>query len=856
MFLVNLGGKAQVPIISFSATSPFLSPTQSPYFIRTTQDDSYQVKAIASIVEAYQWHNVVLIYEDTEYGNGLIPYLTDAFQQIDVRVPYRCVISPHSDELTILKKLNMLRTRETRVFLVHMERSLSSKLFVLAKEAGMMSEGYAWIITNGLSSLLDSLEENVIDSMHGVLGVRPHVPMSKELDAFQRKWKKSFPTNKPHNKIGNLNVFALWAYDTIWALASAVEKSLNLNNTNSNALQKHINITNIGDFSGVRVSQTGPRLLQMLLRTRFKGLTGKLELSGGQVKPSISEIINVVGKRKRVIGFWGAKKGMFRVLQQRSAKGTNYTSTKEGFVAPTWPGNTKSPPKGWVIPVIGKKLRIGVPVIEEGYTEFVTIKWDLHTNEPTISGFSYDIFIAVLDKLPFALPHKFIPFMNSSRNCAGTYDELLYQIKLQKFDVVVGDTTIIANRSSYVDFTLPYTESGVSMVVKIKDDERKNMWIFLKPLSWDLWLTNGCAIVLTGVVVWFLEHRVNTDFRGPPKQQVGTIFWFSFSTLFFAHREKVVSNWSRFVLIIWIFVVLILTQSYTASLTSLLTVQRAQPAVVDVEELRRNNYFVGYQRNSFVRGLLIKQLNFDESKLRPYSTPEEYHEALSKGSNNGGVDAIFDEIPYIKLFVAKYCSKYTLVGPTYKTDGFGFAFPQGSPLVPYISKAILNVTQDFDLMQAIERKYFADQSTCQDPGSKIYSDSPSLSVYSFAGLFIITGITSMLSCLVYVIYFVQTEWHVLNSMHSGSSLSTRVTEFAKHFIKHVNERDQSCHTFNRTESNVGTVSSFNGSEASTDGNNLSNNSCYHDKGIDNIDTDKEDHEDNSTDYEQYIYGCA
>jgi ionotropic glutamate receptor len=53
---------------------------------------------------------------------------------------------------------------------------------------------------------------------------------------------------------------------------------------------------------------------------------------------------------------------------------------------------------------------------------------------------------------------------------------------MQKYDAVVGDTTIVANRSTYVDFTLPYSESGVSMVVLMKDNERNNFWIFLKPL--------------------------------------------------------------------------------------------------------------------------------------------------------------------------------------------------------------------------------------------------------------------------------------------------------------------------------------------------------------------------------------
>jgi ionotropic glutamate receptor len=102
---------------------------------------------------------------------------------------------------------------------------------------------------------------------------------------------------------------------------------------------------------------------------------------------------------------------------------------------------------------------------------------------------------------------------------------------MQKFDAVVGDTTIVANRSSYVDFTLPYSESGVSMVVSMKDNEKKNMWIFLKPLSWDLWLAIGIVSIFIGLVTWVLEHHVNTKFRGPPNQQIGTIFLFSFATL-------------------------------------------------------------------------------------------------------------------------------------------------------------------------------------------------------------------------------------------------------------------------------------------------------------------------------------
>ena len=136
--------------------------------------------------------------------------------------------------------------------------------------------------------------------------------------------------------------------------------------------------------------------------------------------------------------------------------------------------------------------------------------------------------------------------------------------------------------------------------------------------------------------------------------------------------EKVVNNWTRFVLIIWIFVVLIISQSYTANLASILTVKRLQPTFVDVKEIRKNGYFVGHQKDSFVKDFLVKQLKFNDTMLREYSTPEEYHDALSRGTHNGGVAAIFAGIPYVKLFLAKYSSKFQMVGQPYKNDGFGF----------------------------------------------------------------------------------------------------------------------------------------------------------------------------------------
>lgn len=405
-FVIELGAKTHVPILSFSATSPALTPVQSNYFIRTAQSDSSQVKAIASIVETYGWREIVLIYEGTEYGVALVPYLLNAFHAIGTRVPYESCIPSASDDTEIMSELHKIKKMQESVFLVHMTASMGSRLFLLAESAGMMREGYAWLVTTGLSTLLDPVDAKVMDSMEGVLGVKPYVPKSIELEGFKSRWKNNFNSE---------NLFGLWAYDTVWAIAMAVERA---GIVHSSFLKQNASNRSV-DLAALGISEMGPRFLKSILNTTFDGLSGKFQLVKGEMAPFAFEIFNVVGRSERVIGYW-TEKGLSQSLDSSSK--ISHSNSKTKLKQPIWPGGTIQQPK---------KLRIGVPV-RSGFREFMEVEWDQQSNEPNASGFSAEVFFAVHDILPFPLPYEFIPFMNkSSRESAGTYDNLLRQIKLQ-----------------------------------------------------------------------------------------------------------------------------------------------------------------------------------------------------------------------------------------------------------------------------------------------------------------------------------------------------------------------------------------------------------------------------------------
>ncbi|KAJ6797674.1 glutamate receptor 2.8 [Iris pallida] len=788
-FVADIGSKSHVPVVSFSATSPSLSPSApASFFIRAAVSDAASAQPIAALVEYFAWRRAVVVYEDSDYGSAFVPYLVDALDAVGSQVTYRVAVLESASGDTVLSQLYQLKSMQTRVFVVHATAGLALKIFANAKKAGMMEDGFAWIATDAITGLIGSMDRlTVLDSMQGVLGVRPHVSHKPErFREFVRKWRREFLTENPNSDVVDVSTYGVWAYDAVTAVATAAEA---------------VGVAAAGKASGgggsllskLPVMESGEKLVEEIRRTELEGLAGQFKLVNGELNATVFQIANVVEEKAHGIGFWKPSNGLSMKLHS-AAKANNKGNSSNSMIRlrPVfWPGDSMKVPNGFVPTTTSeRKLKIYVPgPVDTGFHSFLSVTRNPVTKEVVAGGFVIEVFEEAVKRLPYALPFEYV--MREEGKRGMKYDELMKQVP-GKYDAVVGDVTITANRSEFVDFTLPYTVAGVSMVVPIRD-ERSKTWIFLKPLKADLWLVSGAFFVFTGFVVWVIEHRVNEEFRGPPAHQAGTVFYFTFSTLVFAHRESMVSNLSRFVVVIWIFVVFILQSSYTANLTSMLTVRKIRPTVTDINELIKSKENVGYLENSFIRGRLQK-LGFDNSTLKPYKSPEQYADALKNGSTNGGVAAIIDEIPYLKVFLKDYCDSYIMAGPTNKTGGFGFAFPKGSPIVPDLSRAILNLTES-DQMAEIERRWFGDETGCTIEGSKI-SLNQSLSFMSFWGLFLITGSTSLLALFFCLASFLYKNRHILSQVVAPKkSIKYRVHSV----VKLYDQKDLTSHTFRRGE---------------------------------------------------------
>ncbi|KAJ8549505.1 hypothetical protein K7X08_033212 [Anisodus acutangulus] len=731
--IADTGKRHQVPIISSGTASytPELVQLKWPFLVQMTSSSLDQINCTASIVSSYQWRKVIVIYEDDMYsGSSMLAVLTETLRSHGAEIEHQLILpqlSSLSDPREVVRRevVKLLR-KQSRVFIVlRSSVSTASHFFKEAKEIGLMGRDSAWILADSLADLLDSVDTTFVSSIQGALGIKNHyAEETKSFQDFKGQFQQIFRSEYPMEDHSEPGIHALKAYDSITAFAKAV------NNL------------------GTKSSNDSKLLKNKILSSNFIGLSGHVSFVNGALShPPTFRIVNVDGNRYKGLGFWSSKFGFSEILEAENGEriGVNGSRTMK-FSEVKWPGELKRVPKGWVIPTDSKPLIIGVPG-RTSFEKFVKVETLAESNEKKYSGFCIELFKEVLKILEqnYTLPYEFEPFN-------GSYPDLVQQVINGTYDAIVGDITILAERTKYVEFTQPFAESGLTMVVPVKFDGSKKAWMFLKPFTGNMWIATGGVLVYTMLVVWFMEHQSNPEFRGLWKDQFGTAMWFTFSSLFFAHRENIKSNYTKTVVIVWLFLVFVLTSSYTASLTSMLTVPRLEPSVKDIGWIKRTNASVGCDGDSFVKDYLRQVLELHN--IKSITNQDDYPKELESGN----IKAAFLEIPYQKVFLREHCNQYVIAGPNYRFGGLAFVFQKGSPLARDVSEAILTLTQDGTL-NYLEERWFGLSRNCDnvDPAD----ETESLTLGSFWGLYLVSGATSTV-CLLFYVYHLFRKLRQMN----------------------------------------------------------------------------------------------
>lgn len=751
VLVADVGKKARVPVLSL-ASAPnrqLFMQHRWPFLLPIVPNSLEQINCSASIIGSYNWRKLIVIYEDSTFGGDseMLAVLSEALQGVDAEVEAHLVLPPISSvsdpEGIIRDEVAKLLRTQSRVFVVlRSSVSLAIHLFREAKKIGLMGRDSVWILADSLSDLLDSVDANFISSVQGAIGTKTYYSEeTKSFLDFKHEFQRVFRLEFPEEHNFEPGIHALQAYDGISAIYKAV-----------------MEITESGSRNNGSDSMS---LLSKIRSNNITGLTGDIHFHDEALSsPSIFKIVNIVGKSYKELGFWSSSFEFADGLEFKNGK-TNLSAvdgvqTMQKLTSLiNWPGELNRIPKGWAMPTDAEPMRIGVPG-RTVFEKFVKVDW---INNDTASakkydGFCIDLFEEILKVLEqeYTLPYEFYPYN-------GTYDDLVDHVINKTYGAVVGDITILANRSNYVDFTHPYAESGLSMLVPVKHEAQRG-WMFMKPFTLNMWIATISILLYTMIVVWYMEHKTNRDFQGPLKDQLGTALWFTFSSLFFAHRENIKSNYSKVVVMVWLFLVFVINSSYTASLTSMLTIPRLEPNVTDVQWVRKTNAPIGCDGDSFVKDYLHNVLEL--RNIKTIDSQDAYPEAFGSGN----ITAAFLELPYQKVFLKEYCNQYTAAGPNYRFGGLGFVFQKGSPIARDFSKAILTLLENGKLKR-LEDVWFGSSMNCSSSDGS--GKTESLRFESFWGLYLVSAATSTICILIFVGRLMRDSWKRQEAFQNGAA---------------------------------------------------------------------------------------
>ncbi|KAK7275117.1 hypothetical protein RIF29_16224 [Crotalaria pallida] len=223
-------------------------------------------------------------------------------------------------------------------------------------------------------------------------------------------------------------MFALRAYDVIWAIAHGLRKSL-------------------GNFSLEGLAKN-------ILSNNHEGLSGRISFKENRLLESPTfKVVNVIGKSYQELAYWSPITAFLKNLDNHevmkiTTSGDSSSSYARVLLGPVnWPGRLQTVPKGWVYSSEGRPLKIGVPA-GNLCPQFVYVNHDQKLNETHITGFSISVFKAVVEHLPYQLPYDFGPFYGSYNQLV---EQVYHKIKLKNYD---GDLSKLGSAERFLKAVL------------------------------------------------------------------------------------------------------------------------------------------------------------------------------------------------------------------------------------------------------------------------------------------------------------------------------------------------------------------------------------------------------------------
>jgi ABC-type amino acid transport substrate-binding protein len=276
--------------------------------------------------------------------------------------------------------------------------------------------------------------------------------------------------------------------------------------------------------------------------------------------------------------------------------------------------------------------------------------------------------------------------------------EMLQGVKDGEVDAAVAALTVTSAREGEMDFSHPFLNTGLGIAVP-KSGRGSWTTVATRFISGPfLVLVSGLLglLLAVGLVVWLFERRRNEQFGGSAAEGIGSGLWWSAVTMTtVGYGDKAPSSvGGRAVAMVWMFVSVVITSSFTAAIATALTVGQLGGKVRGEQDL------------AHARVLTLKgstSANYLAARHYGFGTAPDLPAALQAVAD-GKADALVYDAPLLSHQVnASFADRLMVLPQTFEHQDYGIALPSGSPYREPINRAMLKFLHGEHWRELLER---------------------------------------------------------------------------------------------------------------------------------------------------------
>lgn len=350
------------------------------------------------------------------------------------------------------------------------------------------------------------------------------------------------------------------------------------------------------------------------------------------------------------------------------------------FIAPAPPVSAQAPQTPLTQASAAGTLRIATATIEP----FVFQQGE------ALRGYDVEIWEQIAKRLEWTYEWAFYP----------NIQEVLQAVQEKRADVAITAISMTAERDATLDFSYPYFDSGLQIMVRQRPslDFFESLQLVVTPFLLEVVLTGLLAGLLMGHLIWLVERRSNPRFSRGYIAGVWEGLWWLLQIIASGsyHNTEETSTIKRLMtLVFWLTGVVILAE-FTATLTSALTVHQLTPPIASASDLP------GYRIATVQH---TTAADFLDAHALDYTAVGQIEDAYSLLLDEK-VDVIVFDAPVLLYYAAhEGAQKVAVPGRMFHLEKYGLALPIDSPLREPINNAILEMYQD-GTIETLNQKWF------------------------------------------------------------------------------------------------------------------------------------------------------